>query len=451
MTATSDTLAGTGRRSEMTNTNGSRGRGVAPARYIPRGAALLALSVAGAFLALWLCFVTVLCCVGIGVYLVPSAFGAVRKLANYQRRLALDWSGVEIAAPYQEEPEFRPGFVGALQRSYWMIGDPTTWREVLWSIVDPFVGGIVAFVPAALVLDGLVGLAMPFVWEQRLSIWNGSYYVFIPLNSEFMAILAAILGVVQLVIAAPLAPKLVKAHANITARWLRPTENSRLTSRVRQLTQARSTAVDTSAAELRRIERDLHDGAQARLVAMGMTLSAAENLLDGNPDAARALLGEAKASSKKALTELRDLVRGIHPPVLADRGLADAVRTLAMEAPLTVEVTAELAGRPQPPVESAAYFATSEVLNNVVKHAHARHAEIQIQHEDGQLRIQVTDDGIGGADPGRGTGLKGVENRLSTFDGFVSVVSPVGGPTLVSIVIPCVLTTQDPTQRRSIV
>ncbi|GAA1978286.1 sensor histidine kinase [Amycolatopsis minnesotensis] len=410
-------------------------------KYILRGAALFGISLAAIAVAAWLIIAVCLCAVGVGIYLVPSAMSAVRGLVNTQRRLAGDWSGVQIADPYRNEPEFPKGLKGSWQRTYWALGDGTTWRQLLWLIVEPYTGGLIALLPAALLLNGLFGLAMPFVWEQRLAIWENSFYGFIPLNSQLMAIFAAGLGVVQIAICGFVARPLVGAHAKLTKWWLRPS-NARLASRVEQLQQTRYTAVDTSAAELRRIERDLHDGAQSRLVAMGMTLSAAENLVEDNPDAVRALLSEAKESSTKALNELRDLVRGIHPPVLADRGLVDAVKALALDAPIPVELSGGLPARPQPPVESAAYFAVSEVLNNVLKHAHASAAGVEFSHEEELIRINVTDNGCGGADAARGTGLRGLEERLAAFDGYLSVVSPVGGPTLVSIVIPNALPTR---------
>jgi signal transduction histidine kinase len=214
---------------------------------------------------------------------------------------------------------------------------------------------------------------------------------------------------------------------------------SRLTNRVQRLSETRNDAVDTAAAELRRVERDLHDGAQARLVALGMSLRAAERLFETSPRAALAMVGEAREMSSRALTELRDLVRGIHPPVLADRGLGDAVRALALETPVNAKLDVDLPDRLAPPVESAAYFAVAEVLANVVKHAHARTVDIHIRHDGDALRIAITDDGVGGADPAKGSGLRGVERRLGTFDGILAVNSPVGGPTIVVIEVPCAL------------
>jgi signal transduction histidine kinase len=212
---------------------------------------------------------------------------------------------------------------------------------------------------------------------------------------------------------------------------------SRLTSRVQWLAETRTDAVDTAAAELRRVERDLHDGAQARLVALGMSLRAAERLIETSPKAALALVGEAREMSARALMELRDLVRGIHPPVLADRGLGDAVRALTLETPVTTRLDIDLPGRLAAPVESAAYFAVAEVLANAVKHAQARVVEIHIRHTEDILRITVTDDGGGGADPAKGSGLRGVERRLGTFDGILAVNSPPGGPTIIVIEVPC--------------
>jgi signal transduction histidine kinase len=212
-----------------------------------------------------------------------------------------------------------------------------------------------------------------------------------------------------------------------------------LLKRVQRLTESRAVAVDTAAADLRRLERDLHDGAQARLVALGMSLRAAERLIPTSPDAAVALVAEAREASAKALTELRELVRGVHPPVLADRGLADALRALALDSPLNVQTDLDLPGRLPAPVETACYFAVAEVLTNAAKHSGAREARICASHSSGLLRIEVTDFGLGGADAGRGSGLVGVEKRLASFDGILAISSPAGGPTIVVMEVPCAL------------
>jgi signal transduction histidine kinase len=208
---------------------------------------------------------------------------------------------------------------------------------------------------------------------------------------------------------------------------------------VRQLSESRTDATNAEAAELRRIERDLHDGAQARLVAVGMTLGAIERLLETDPAAARELLARTRETSRQALQELRDLVRGIHPPVLSERGLGDAVRALCLDIQLPVEVRVALPGRPDAPVESAAYFAVSEALTNAAKHSRASRATVDLAYRRGRLLVDVSDNGAGGADLDGGTGLRGIQRRLGTFDGTLAVTSPVGGPTTIAMEIPCVL------------
>ncbi len=250
---------------------------------------------------------------------------------------------------------------------------------------------------------------------------------------------AALQGSLLLALGLWLTPQVMRQHLAAPADLELAARAQQLTKRVQALTQTRSDAVDTAAAELRRIERDLHDGAQARLVALGMSLRAAERLFPTSPEAALALVAEAKESSSLALTELRDLVRGIYPPVLADRGLGDAIRALALDTPLPVELDIDLPGAVELPVASAVYFSVAEVLTNVTKYAGARSVRIQLGHASGLLRVQVTDDGSGGADPAQGTGLAGVERRLAAFDGILAVNSPPGGPTIVVIEVPCAL------------
>jgi signal transduction histidine kinase len=223
-------------------------------------------------------------------------------------------------------------------------------------------------------------------------------------------------------------------------QWLlSPGVTERLERRVEQLTETRADAVDHSAAELRRLERDLHDGAQARLVALSLSLGMAEEMFDRDPDGARRLVGDARDTTDTALAELRSVVRGIHPPVLSDRGLVGAAQALALDMAVPVRVEASIDGRLSPPVESAVYFAVAECLANVGKHAAAENGWIRIEHADGVLRVEVGDDGRGGADPTGGTGMTGVMRRVRAFDGTMMVSSPVGGPTIVTLEVPCAL------------
>jgi signal transduction histidine kinase len=210
-----------------------------------------------------------------------------------------------------------------------------------------------------------------------------------------------------------------------------------LARRVRELAETRAEAVSSAAAELRRIERDLHDGAQGRLVAIGMNLRVAEEMILSSPHEATALVVEARVASAAALEELRSLVRGMYPPMLADRGLAEAVRALALELPLPCETEIDVPERLDPPLESACYFAVAEVVTNAVRHASAGALQIRVARTHGLLRVEVVDDGVGGADPTRGSGLAGVERRLAAFDGILAVSSPPGGPTIVVMEVPC--------------
>jgi signal transduction histidine kinase len=213
-----------------------------------------------------------------------------------------------------------------------------------------------------------------------------------------------------------------------------------LAQRIRDLEETRALAVDDAAAMLRRLERDLHDGTQVRLVALAMSLGMArEKLGDGGQplDAARAreLVASAHRNATEAIAELRDLARGIHPPVL-DGGLADALGTLAARSGVPVELSVDLPVRPAASIEAIAYFCAAELLANVIKHSGARRATIEATQPDGVLRLRVTDDGAGGARPDAGGGLTGLAQRVRTVDGSLAVSSPAGGPTVVTVDLP---------------
>jgi signal transduction histidine kinase len=350
--------------------------------------------------------------------LAPLALLWMRSPARLTRRLSGRWCAVPIAEPYLPRPWASGGKAGPRRRLAWLLTDQATWRDLLWVTMNGLLGWILPLLPAGLLVAGVVGVIAPYA----------------PLDVRLLAITGAVLGTWG-------SPLVMRGYGVLARSVLAPTRQAELALRVEQLAQTRTEAIDTGAAEIRRIERDLHDGAQARLVAMGMTLDAAGQIIDSNPDAARALLFEARDASVRALAELRDLVRGIHPPVLADRGLADAIKALALDSPMRIHVASDLYGhgRPSAPVESAAFFAVSELLANVSKHAEARQTWIDIRHTDGMLRIGVTDNGHGGADPARGSGLRGIERRLAAFDGVLAISSPLGGPTSVTMEIPCEL------------
>jgi signal transduction histidine kinase len=380
---------------------------------------------------------------GGGWLVLPAALLAGRRLAAVTRRLSARWCGVPIGQAYLPAPPrahrvLWPTAVGYRRRMSWLLSDLATWRDLLWLAAGTVAGLPLLLVPPILFGTGIIAFIIPALgslpWFYGLQ-----HLVPPPAFPGNTPLVLFMLGLAMALAGARAAPPLLRGCAGLARLVLAPSAQAELERRVDHLARTRSETLDTGAAELRRIERDLHDGAQARLVAMGLTLDAAGRLIDTDQAAARALLYEARDASARALVELRDLVRGIHPPVLADRGLADAVRAIALDSPLRVEVTGALAGRPPAPVESAAYFAVSELLANVAKHSGGREAEVDLRHESGALRISVRDRGVGGADPARGTGLRGIERRLAAFDGVLVVTSPAGGPTEAIMDVPCAL------------
>jgi signal transduction histidine kinase len=328
---------------------------------------------------------------------VPEYTATIFGIQSQLTRFWLGLSVVAVSAVYAARMPRRAGYLAA--------------------------GGLVAFV----LYEALVGLAGHFPPAYQPS-WYDWFFVSATPAAGYPVVLAVAVAGFWLTRRTIVAD--VRASRAASAG---------LTARVQRLTETRIEAVDTAAAELRRLERDLHDGAQARLVALGINLRAVEKLIRTSPDAAETLVAECREVSSQALADLRDLVRGIYPPVLADRGLADAVKALALDCPVPVATEIDLPGRPPAPVESAVYFAVAELLSNIAKHAGATCAMLRMCHADALLRAEVTDDGSGGVDPANGTGLAGIERRLAAFDGILAVNSPAGGPTIVVIEVPCVL------------
>jgi signal transduction histidine kinase len=327
----------------------------------------------------------------IGVLFLLVTIPAGRWIADQHRRMAGRVLGYEI--PDQYRPSSGDGLVPRV--TGWAL-DPMTWRDLAWLLVSCTVGFAISLTAVLLLILVVTGA----LW------WFGI-------------------------------EPIMRARAQMDRWMLSYGHMEVLEKRVQVLTETRADAIDHSAAELRRIERDLHDGAQARLVAMSMNLGMAESLLDSDPDAAAQMIAEARSTSKAALGELRSVVRGIHPPVLADRGIGGAVEALALDMAIPVRVEVALRGRPPEPVESAVYFAVAECLANVGKHSDAQNAWVTLTHGNGTLRAMVGDDGQGGADPDTGTGMLGVMRRLSAFDGTMRVSSPSGGPTVVTLEVPC--------------
>jgi signal transduction histidine kinase len=368
---------------------------------------------------------------GVGLLVFSAVTQLVRVLTDLERRAA-GRNGVPIVRPYRPEP-----VAGNLWRRFqWMLTDPATWRDAAWLVPGAITGLVLGALAFLIPLYGLQGAALLPLWLHLGGAWYG-YGLVWPIDTVAEAWLSVPQGVVFLAVGLLTAPWLLWLHHRFARLFLGPTSNAALAIRVRELTVSRADTVDTQATELRRIERDLHDGAQARLVSLSMCIGLAEELMQRDPVAAQQLMTEAREASSAALVELRELVRGIHPPVLAERGLDGAVRALALVLPVPVDVDMNFLGRAQTPVESALYFAVAEVLANVTKHSGARQASVVGRHLHGMLSIAVQDDGVGGADPANGSGLRGIERRLAAFDGTMTLSSPAGGGTLITLEMPC--------------
>ena len=371
--------------------------------------------------------------VGVGLALLLLFVPLVAQLANAHRAISGRVLGVKIERPYA--PTGSTSGLGVL-RSW--AGDSARWRDYGWLWMRITIGWATAWIAFGLTLGVIWYAIFPFVyWVSPAGVFNMDYGIY-QLDTQAESFFEWFFLLIAFGLWWKLEPVLVRFVAQLDRSLLAPSRDQ-LERRVEHVAQTRAESIDHSAAELRRIERDLHDGAQARLVSLGMTLGLAEQLMESDPEGAARLLAEARDSSTTALGDLRSVVRGIHPPVLADRGLAGAVQALALDMSLPVSVIITLPGRPPTPIESAVYFAVAECLANVVKHASASRASVELTWDDGLLRAIVTDDGVGGASPDRGSGLAGLARRLDALDGRMEVVSPDGGPTVITLEVACAL------------
>jgi len=375
--------------------------------------------------------------------LLPLALatGMARRLGAAHRRLAERLLGERIPPPPPARPRQGPlGWLGAGLR------DGPSWRAVAYTLLKLPIA-VIELYAVFLWADGLANLTYPFWWglfrNHPPGVRLSPVLVGTPFPGRVLHVgsypgtfLAFVVGA-AMVLAAPWVTRaVVSADRRLLHGLLGP---GRLAERVRDLEQTRALAVDDSAALLRRVERDLHDGAQIRLATLAMHLGMAKEKLgdDGDPPdvtRARELVDAAHRGAKDALAELRDLARGIHPPVL-DNGLADALATLTARSAIPVELATDIPARPTPAIETIAYFCAAELLANAAKHSLANRIGLQATGRDGLLLLRVTDDGTGGADP-NGSGLSGLAQRVSTVDGRLEIASPPGGPTRVTVELP---------------
>jgi signal transduction histidine kinase len=346
------------------------------------------------------------------------AFGALQR-ARFRAML-----GVEIPAPPRVAGRWPPRLVRPWRSA-------ATWRQLGYHLVALAVGGV----GGALVV--VCWSAVPVALAYAAGLGSGG-----PRPGSGLALTAVALAIL---LAAPWVARGVARVDEVAARaLLGPSRGEELALRVESLARSRADVVAAADAERRRIERDLHDGAQQRLVSLAMNLGMARATLTDAPGPARQAIEQAHDEATQALAELRELVRGLHPAVLDDRGLDAALSGIVARAPIPVRLRVDVATRCSPSIEAIAYFVVSEALANVAKHAGASHAEVTVERTGDRLRVVVTDDGRGGAAPGgggpaggSGSGLRGLEQRAAAVDGTLTIHSPPGGPTTIAVELPC--------------
>jgi signal transduction histidine kinase len=328
----------------------------------------------------------------------------------------------------------RGGFRWAVIPRWQRVRERATWGEIGYGLVRLPLSAVAVTLSLGAWAAGLVMLTLP-AYNAALPSSGADINGTVLRGAPTMAASAAI-GLALLLAAPWLTRGFAAMDLALSRRLLAPPSD--LTARVAELERSRDRVVDAAESERRRIERDLHDGAQQRLVALAMELGRAKARFADDLDATRDLVDRAHAEAKAALTELRDLVRGVHPPVLSDRGLDAALSGLAARCPVPVDVHVDVPVRPKAAVEAVAYFVVAEALTNIAKHSRASHAKVVVEGHGypGTLNVVISDDGIGGADPD-GAGLKGLADRVSGVDGQMAVESPSGGPTIIAVELPC--------------
>ncbi|WP_327636286.1 histidine kinase [Kribbella sp. NBC_00482] len=372
-------------------------------------------------------------------WLIPAFTGGLVRLANSERYRAAKYLGLPQAEELPPALPRQPGDVMTLFRD-------KSFKRSLRCLLMP-----VVMIPELLVaVIAVIGVPSAVLSMLLWKLDPGNFSLMgLGVDSWLKALTLGPLQVgTSLWFLGRVAPALARGHARTVLRGLAPSqeqlETAQLEQRVEELTKSRAGAVDSHGAELRRIERDLHDGTQAQLVSLAMRIGVAKQMMADDPERAAKLLDDARDGAEQAMTELRGVLRTMYPPILADRGLAGAVSALAARCPLPVELRIGELGEVPAAVEAAAYFVVAESLTNITKHSAAGHVGIQLERRGTELYLAVTDDGIGGARVseqsdllGRGSGLHGMLHRVQAIDGHMELSSPIGGPTTVEVVLPC--------------
>lgn len=408
-------------------------------RRSARAAGVLLVNLASGVAALLLLVVWLgamaLCLVGVGVPLLVGVTALVRRFTGWERRRLGRVLGRLVSQRYRA-----PSDASMVARFRALVTDGASWRDLGWVAITATGGLVLGMATAYLVLGALNAITVPLWWWAMPSSDPVTPLPGVAVTSWSSALLVPFVGFAYLALAT-FAPVVAHLYARWGERVLTPNPAAHLAERVDYLSRTRAEVLEAHGTELRRIERDLHDGLQARLVNVSMYLGLLDELLaDDHPG--RAFARQARSQTQVALTELRAVVRSIYPPILSDRGLVGALRTAAEDCAVPCELDADDVGELPAAVESAAYFGATEALTNAVRHSGATHVRITVRRSPDLLTVRVHDDGVGGlekalAEGVAGTGLAGIRTRLRAFDGTFTVHSPVGGPTELTMELPC--------------
>lgn len=366
-----------------------------------------------------------LCLGGVGLFLVPAALRTVRAVADRERSRLSRW-GPEILGP---EP------VPAGARA--ALRDGAVRRELAWLAGHAVLGLLLGLLALDLPLSAIHDVSFPLWWKLLPADADNSSLGFGPVHDWPGAFAICLVGVATIGVSVVLPPAMARLQAWPGRRLLPPDHERDLALRVAELTATRAAALDAHTAELRRIERSLHDGTQNRIVAVSVLVGAARRALARDPAAVDEILDRAQAAAEYALAELRGVVRSILPPVLTERSLPDALTGLAAACPVDCRIDADLAERCAVSVEATVYYTVAEALTNIARHSGASHATVRLRRQQDRLCAEITDDGDGGADSGGGSGLSGIRRRVEAHDGTFDLSSPTGGPTVLRVSVPC--------------
>ncbi len=366
----------------------------------------------------------------IGVVVLLLTLQFVRVVSAIERARAKALLDADIANPFMPIGEIK----GWWPRIKAVLGDAALWKGVAYCVLALPVGIITFTVAVTFWSIALGGVTAP-IWATIEAMVGAND----PHGWAYVGITAAsfVAGLIFLVATPWVVHGLAVMDRGLIRGLLGADRNAQLRRRVTQLEVSKTASLDVAEAERTRIERDLHDGVQPRLVVAAMDLGLAREKASGSDPEVVALIERAQDETKQAIAELRELVRGIHPAVLTDRGLDAALSSLAARCPVPVTVQVNLDERPPTPVESAAYFIVAESLTNIAKHSDAKHARVNVNRDDRTLRVEITDDGNGGARTEPGGGLSGLADRVRSLEGTFRVASPVGGPTTILAELPC--------------